>query len=73
MWLLTVSTVLEELATADLFTVALDVTTGDSRAGAAAPVTTTESSKAGEDARRPQLLLLDTLLQLTLTAPRSMR
>ena len=64
---------LEELATADLFTVALDVTTGDSRAGAAAPVTTTESSKAGEDARRPQLLLLDTLLQKTPTVLQTTR
>lgn len=66
------STVLEELATAELFTVALDVTTVDSSREAGA-VATTESRLEGEDVRRQLLLLLDTLLQRTPTVPPSTR
>ena len=62
---------LEELATAELFT-EMDVTTADSRTEPGA-VVTTESSKAGEDARRQLLLLLDTLLQKTLTVLQTTR
>lgn len=65
------TTVLEELATAELFTVALDVTVDSSREAGA--VATTESRLEGEDVRRQLLLLLDTLLQRTPTVPLSTR
>ena len=73
MWLLTVSTVLEELATAELFTVALDVTTGANRPEAVAPVTTEFSSGEDDKRRRRQLLLATTLPLLTPTVLRTTR